>query len=174
MKKGISPSSDAFAHPELEGVSSLAGSLDAGTYRFGIVVSRFNTALTDALLISAVTCLKKHHAQPENIFVVHVPGAFEIPTVLESLAKSGTYNALMALGVVIQGETSHAGVINTEVARSCCDIARRYGVPVIDGVIGAGNLEQAAARATTGEQSRGWYVAQAAVEMADIMARLTK
>jgi 6,7-dimethyl-8-ribityllumazine synthase len=174
MNKGLKHASAAFDTPELEGVMHPEGSPDRGAFSIALVVSLFNTELTDALLVSAVTCLKQKRVKPEKMMVVHVPGAFEIPTVAEQLAKTGDYHAIIALGVVLQGETPHAGIINAEVARALCDIARRYGVPVIDGVVAAGTMEQAAARALTGEHSRGWYAAEAAVEMAEVMALLKK
>jgi len=171
INKGIS---DTFpeAHATFEGIRQVTGSLDAGPYAFAIVVSRFNVELTSALLMASVTCLQKHGAAAERITVVWVPGAFEIPTALELLAAQGTHDALIALGAVIQGETPHAGLINTEVNRSLSEIARRHHVPVIDGVVMTHSMEQAVARCTTGEKSRGWYAAKAAIEMAHVTAAL--
>ncbi len=159
-------------HPAFEGIQQITGTLDASPYSFGLVVSRFNAELTSALLLAAVTCLQKHGAAAERITVVWVPGAFEIPTALELLAEQGEHTALIALGAVIQGETPHAGLINTEVNRSLCEMARRHHRPVIDGVVMTHSMEQAVARCTTGEKSRGWYAAKAAIEMAHITSQL--
>ncbi len=171
MKKGITGELPLDA-PLYEDVRRVTGSWDAGSFAFGVVVSRFNTELTDALLRAAVTCLKEHGAAPARITVVRVPGAFEIPTALELMAAGGQHDALIALGAVIQGETPHAGLITAEVNRALCDIARRYRLPVIDGVVITHTMEQAVARCTTGEQSRGWYAAKAAIEMAHVTSQL--
>ena len=172
MKKGISNTLAASDHPALDDVRQIVGGFDAGGRSFGIVVSRFNPELTDALLVATVTCLKEHGAAPDQITVVRVPGAFELPTVLERMAAEKKYDALIALGAVIQGETPHAGHINAEVNRALCEMARQYSVPVIDGVVMTHTLEQAEARCTTGEKSRGWYAARAAIEMAHVMTQL--
>ncbi len=171
IKKGITDNFDTSDTAQ-DGIRQIAGKLDAAPFTFGLVISRFNPELTNALSDAAVSCLQHYGARPDQITRVRVPGAFEIPTVLEMLAADGTYHALIALGAVIQGETPHAGFINAEVNRALCDIARAYRVPVIDGVVMTHNMEQAMARCTTGEQSRGWYAAKAAIEMAHVTTLL--
>lgn len=171
IEKGITDNPPE-SHPAFEGIRQISGTLDASPYSFGLVVSRFNAELTSALLLAAVSCLQKHGAATERITVIWVPGAFEIPVVLEILASQGRHSALIALGAVIQGETPHAGLINTEVNRSLCEMARRHQLPVIDGVVMTHSLEQAVARCTTGEKSRGWYAAKAAIEMAHVTTQL--
>lgn len=171
IKKGITDELH-LADPAFGDIRRISGSLDAKPFSFGLVASRFNGELTGPLVTAAVACLKKHGATDERITVVHVPGAFEIPTVLEWLAAAGRHDALIALGAVIQGETPHAELINTEVNRAICEIARRYQRPVIDGVVMTHSMDQAVRRCTSGEQSRGWYAAKAAIEMAHVISQL--
>ncbi len=154
------------------GVRQTAGDLGARGLRFALVVSRFNETLTARLAGSALDALAACGAAPGDVEVVWVPGAYEIPFVAERLAADGAFAAVIALGCVIQGETPHAGLVNTEVARGLADIARRHGVPVIDGVVAAHTEAQAVARCTRGPESRGWYAATAAVEMARLCSKL--
>jgi len=144
----------------------IKGKLDAAGLNFGIVVSRFNMDLTGQLLKSAVDCLKKYKAEPKRIEIVWVPGAYEVPLAIEQMAAFGDFDALIALGCVIQGETPHADLINTAVANALLDIGRQNEIAVINEVVGTYNLEQAEARCKCGEQSRGWYAGAAAIEMA--------
>jgi 6,7-dimethyl-8-ribityllumazine synthase len=164
---GASPLRQVFP-----GIVEFEGALDAAPFSFGIAVSRFNGHLTRAMAETAVTCLKKSGAREEQVTLAWVPGSFELPLVLESLAKRGGFSALIGLGVVIQGETPHATLITTEVTHGLARISSAYGVPVIDGVIAALTPAQAEARALGGEGSRGWYAARAAIEMASLMRRL--
>lgn len=150
----------------------ISGDLQAKGLRFGIAVSRFNDLFTKSLLGAAVDGLVRHGADEKDITVVWVPGAFELPAVLKQLASSGKFNALVALGVVIQGATGHADLITKEVAAACARLATETGVPVIDGVIGAQNLEQAMERSGTKQGNRGWSAAEAAIEMAVVMKKL--
>jgi len=163
----------ASAPPDdLGGVRRWRGDLDAAGLRFAIVVSRFNEALTSILCRTAAARLRQRGAAPADIEVFQVPGAFEIPFVVEQLAARRPFDAILALGCVIQGETPHAGLINTTVAAALSEIARRHGVPVIDTVVPALNEAQAAARCSEDENGRGWYAADTAVEMARLAKTL--
>jgi len=153
-------------------MKTITGELQAKGLRFGIAISRFNDLLTKNLLEAAVDGLVRHGAGPDDITVVWVPGAFELPTVLKQLAGSGKFHALIALGVVIQGATGHAEIINRQVASACSQIAMESGVPVIDCVIGAQNIDQAMERAGTKHGNRGWSAAETAIEMAAVMKKL--
>ena len=150
----------------------VVGDIQGGRHRFGIAVSRFNQELTCRLVEDAVRALREAGVADHNLQVVWVPGAYEIPSVLERMAKRGVYSALLAFGAVIQGETQHADFIGREVAHHIVDIARKYAVPVLDGVVVAGSYELAAARCASGPESRGVYVAQAALEMASVFQQL--
>ncbi len=146
---------------------SKAGRLDANGLRFAIVVSRFNEELTEQLEADARECLEENGAKA--IATCQVPGAYEIPVVVNELAKSGKYDALIALGVVVEGETPHAQMIGDSTGISLVDIAREHGVPVINEIVGTRNWEQAVARCTRSRTSRGWYAAEAAIETANIL-----
>jgi len=140
--------------------------------RFGIVVSRFNDFLTKQLVDGAIDCLARHGGDREAVTLVWVPGANELPQAAQLLAKSGKVDAVIALGAVVQGATPHADLINTQVSKALSDLAMRTGVPVINGVVCAGNLEQAIERCGTKAGNKGWNAAQAAIEMANLFAAL--
>jgi len=143
--------------------------LDASELRVAIVVSRFNEELTSQLANDAFQCLEKNGANVPNIGTFHVPGAYEIPVIANELAKSGKFDAIIALGVVVEGETPHAQMIGDSTGIALLDIAREHGVPVINEIVGTRNWEQAVARCTSSETSRGWYAAEAAIETANIL-----
>ncbi len=144
----------------------ITGSLDASGLRFGVVVSRFNGELTDALARCVTEVLQQHGAPPETIDLVRVPGAYEIPVAAEKMAASKRYDALIALGVVIEGETQHAQMIIDTTGRSMLDIACRHRLPVINGIVGARSRVQAEVRCLGGENTRGWHAGLAAIEAA--------
>lgn len=153
-------------------VRQTTGSLEAGGFRFAVAVSRFNDELTHQLANSAVTCLLRNGAAESDVDLFWVPGAYELPALLEQLAGSGQYDALIALGVVIEGETPHAQMINDSTGIALLDIAREHKVPVINEIVGTRNWEQAVARCAGLEGTRGWYAAEAAIEMATLCKRV--
>lgn len=169
MGKGISKTIDPI---DGIGANQVLGSLDASGMRFGIVVARFNDELTNELARSAFQCLEQNGAKPETIDVVRVPGAYEIPVIAEKMASSGNYNALIVLGVVVEGETQHAQMIIDTTGQSLLDIACRHHVPVINEIVGVRTWAQAEARCLGGENTRGWYAAEAAVETARVYKQL--
>jgi len=152
--------------------------------RFAIVVSRFNESITSRLLEGAIGTLTEHGVAEEAIDVAWVPGAFEIPTVANHLAQSGRYRAVICLGAVIRGETSHDRHINRAVSTALAEIGVRCGLPVIFGILTCNTLEQAIARSggdapTTGKDvpearlgNKGVDCAEAALKMVDLMAKL--
>jgi 6,7-dimethyl-8-ribityllumazine synthase len=154
--------------------------------RFAIVVARFNESITTRLLEGAITTLTAHGVSEDRINVAWVPGAFEIPTVAGSMAGSGQYVAVICLGAVIRGETTHDQHINRAVSNALAEIGSHYGLPVIFGLLTCNTLEQAIARsggdaATTGKDqanlivgNKGVDCALAALEMVDLMAKLRK
>lgn len=153
-------------------MKTITGNLDGKNLRVAIVVSRFNQVFTRQLLDGALASLTKHGVADANITVVHVPGAFEIPFALKKLSAAKAADALIALGVVIQGATSHAEIINQAVATACTRIAMEDGIPAIDCIIGAQNSEQAAERCDPAQANRGGYAAEAALEMANLAKQL--
>lgn len=160
------------------------GNVTAPAGRFAIVVSRFNESITSRLLDGAVQTLISHGVAEGAIDVVWVPGAFEIPTVASRLAADGRYVAVICLGAVIRGETTHDQHINQAVSRALAEIGVRYRLPVLFGVLTCNTLEQAIARsggqvATTGKDApdkkignKGIDCAEAALEMVDLMSKL--
>lgn len=149
-----------------------SGQLNATGLRFGIAVSRFNDLFTAQLLKGALDCLERHGAKEEDVSVVWVPGAFELPLAVSRLASSGKFDAVIALGAVIQGATAHASLINSQVARAFSQISLDASVPVIDGVVAAESLDQAIERCGSKAGNRGFSVAQTAIEMASLLRSL--
>ncbi len=148
------------------------GRMEAAGLRFAIVCSRFNEFFTSKLLDGALDCIVRHGGTGENIEVAWSPGSFEIPTIAQRLADSGRYDAVIALGVVIQGATAHAQYVNSEVAKSLAQISLQTGLPVIYGVVTVESLEQAIERSGTKAGNRGGSAAQTAIEMANLMKSL--
>ncbi len=171
IQKGLS-NEFGVVSPELAGVTQTVGSLDAAPFSFCIVASRFNNELTAGLAKAAVSTLIHHGARADAIRIVWVPGAFEIPTLLEECAAQQREHALIALGAVLEGDTPHAAAINAAVSRSLNEIARTYKLPVIDGVVVARTMEQAETRCLGEDGGRGAYAAQAAIEMANVIKAL--
>ena len=149
-----------------------SGQLNAKGLKFGIVISRFNDLFTGQLLKGALDCLARHGADEKNVEIVWVPGAYEQPIALQKLAQAKKHHALIALGTVIQGATSHAGLINAQVARALTQISLDSGIPVIDGIVAAENLDQAIERCGSKSGNRGWSAAQTAIEMASLFQQL--
>jgi 6,7-dimethyl-8-ribityllumazine synthase len=160
------------------------GTTAGGEGRYAIVVARFNESITSRLLDGAVETLRGHGVADERIDVAWTPGAFEIPTVADRLARSGRYAAVICLGAVVRGETTHDQHINRAVSTALCQLGVRYGLPVLFGILTCNTLEQAIARsggqeATTGKDApqarlgnKGVDCALAALEMVDLMAKL--
>jgi 6,7-dimethyl-8-ribityllumazine synthase len=148
------------------------GKLLAEGLRFGIVCSRFNEFFVSKLLEGALDCLRRHGADLAEVEVAWVPGSFEVPFVSQKLAESRRYDAVIALGVVIQGATAHAQFINGEVAKGLAQASSRTGIPVIYGVVTTESIEQAIERSGTKAGNRGASAAATAIEMANLMKQL--
>jgi 6,7-dimethyl-8-ribityllumazine synthase len=148
------------------------GGLSSAGRRFAIVASRFNARVVDPLVAGALDCLRRHGVEPAGIHVVRVPGAWEIPQAAEELAAAGGIDALIALGVVIRGETPHFDYICSACSRGLASVSERHRLPVGFGVLTCDTSEQAQERAGGKAGNKGWEAAQAALEMADLFARL--
>ncbi len=146
----------------------IEGALKGDGKKIAIVVSRFNEFVTTRLLDGAVDGLTRTGVADEDITVVRVPGAFEIPLAAKRLATSGTYQAVVCLGAVIRGETPHFEYISAEAARGIAQASLESNVPVIFGVITTETVEQAMERSGTKDSNRGFEAALAAVEMASL------
>jgi len=140
--------------------------------RFAIVVSRFNELVTERLVSGAVGWLERHDVESSAIDVAWVPGAVEIPVVAKQCAASGKYAAVIAIGAVVRGETSHYDVVCTMVASGVAEASRSTGVPVIFGVLTTDTMEQALDRAGGKAGNKGAEAAAAAIEMANLLAKL--
>ena len=146
--------------------------------RFGIVVSRFNDLITSNLLVGALEGFKECRVNEENLKILKVPGAFEIPQAAKKLCSTGmSIDAVVCLGAVIRGETSHFDYICAEASRGIGQVGLEFNIPVLFGVLTTENLEQAIARSGSGSSNKGRETALAAVEMAKLykeMATLNK
>ena len=140
--------------------------------RFGIVAARYHSRFTDAMLAAATDTLAKAGARPEQIRIVRVPGSFEIPVVISQLAVGRKLDVLMALGVILRGETAHADLIAAAITQRLSEIAVREGVPVIHEVLLLSSLRQARARCLSKTHNRGAEAAHSAIEMAQVMRQL--
>jgi 6,7-dimethyl-8-ribityllumazine synthase len=149
-------------------LSTLEGSINASGKWFAIVVSRFNAFITERLLLSAVDGLVRSGATKDDIDVVRVPGAFEIPLAARKLAETGKYDAVICIGCLLRGDTAHYDVIVNEVTRGIGQSAQETGIPHAFGVLTCENLEQAIDRAGLKMGNKGFEAALAAVEMASL------
>lgn len=140
--------------------------------RFGIVVGRFNELITRPLLLGARDCLVRHGVADDHIEAVWVPGAWEIPGALARLARSGRFDALIALGAVIRGGTPHFDYVAGGVANGVAHLGLHSEQPVVFGVLTVDTIEQAIERAGTKAGNKGWEAALAAIELVDLYARL--
>jgi 6,7-dimethyl-8-ribityllumazine synthase len=156
----------------MSAMNILEGHLQAQGKSFGIVVSRFNSLVTKALLEGARDCLLRHGAQEKDITVVWVPGAGEIPQVLRRLADMKTFHALITLGCVIRGGTPHFEQVVSLVTQGVGEVAMQGNAPVAFGVLTTENLEQALERAGAKAGNKGWDAALAAIEMANLWDKL--
>ncbi len=155
-------------------VPSLDGKLDASGKRFAIVVARFNAFITERLLLSACDGLIRLGAHKQDIDVVRVPGAFEIPSAARALAETGKYDAIICIGCLLRGDTAHYDVIVNEVTRGIGQSAQETGVPHAFGVLTCDTLEQAIDRAGLKMGNKGFEAALAAVEMVSLKEAVSK
>ena len=150
-------------------MKTLEGKLVAKGMRVGIVAARFNEFITSKLLSGALDGLVRHDVREEDIHVAWVPGAFEIPTAAAALAKSGKYDAVICVGAVIRGDTTHYDYVCNEVSKGIAQISLSTGVPVLFGVLTTENIEQALARAGSKAGNKGYDCALSAIEMVNLM-----
>jgi len=137
--------------------------------RIGIVVSRFNEFITSKLLGGALDALKRHNVSTETIDVAWVPGAFEIPLIAQTMVKTGKYDAVIALGAVIRGSTSHYDYVCSEVSKGIANVSLNADIPVMFGVLTTENLEQAIERAGSKAGNKGSECAVGAIEMVNLI-----
>ena len=157
-----------------ERIQVFEGRLDATGLRFGIVAARFNDFIVGRLLDGAVDALVKHGANPQEIEIVRVPGAFEMPLALKKLAASRRYDALIALGCVIRGATPHFDYVAGEASRGIAQAGLAHDIPVGFGLLTVDTIEQAIERAGTKAGNRGADAAMSAIEMASVLRQLER
>ena len=152
--------------------AKISGALSASGLRFAIVVSRFNSFITERLLAAALDALERAGAAAPGMDVVHVPGAFELPLASKKLAQTGKYNALIAIGCILRGETAHYDYVCSETSRGLQLAQMDTGVPVIFCVLTCDTLEQAIDRAGLKGGNKGFEAGLAAIEMAQLSRKL--
>jgi 6,7-dimethyl-8-ribityllumazine synthase len=166
----LSPSQES-GHATME-ANSIEGGLDATGLRFGIAVSRFNSFITERLLSSALDALQRAGAASQNVDVVRVPGAFELPLVSKKLAATALYDALIAIGCILRGETAHYDYVCSETARGLQLAQMDTGVPIIFCVLTCDTLEQAIDRAGLKGGNKGFEAGMGAIEMARLSRKI--
>ena len=148
------------------------GKLVSNQIRMGIVAARFNEFITSKLLGGALDALKRHEIGEEQVEVAWVPGALEIPLIASKMAKSGRYDAIICLGAVIRGSTSHYDYVCSEVSKGIAHVSLESEIPVMFGVLTTDTIEQAIERAGTKAGNKGYDVAVGAVEMVNLIREL--
>ena len=150
----------------------LEGNLVSKGYRIAIVVSRFNEFISGKLLEGAIDCLKRHEVKDEDLTVIWVPGAFEIPMIASEAASDDRYDAVICLGALIRGATPHFDYISSEVTKGIAQVGMTYSKPVIYGVLTTESIEQAIERAGTKAGNKGFSAASAALEMLNLLQEM--
>jgi 6,7-dimethyl-8-ribityllumazine synthase len=150
------------------------GKLDGKDLKFSIVISRFNSFITEKLLEGAIDCLTRHNVNQDDIEVFWVPGSFEIPSMAKKIASLKRSDAIICLGCVIRGETPHFDYIAAEVSKGVAQVSLESGIPVIFGVLTTDTIEQAIERAGTKAGNKGFDAALSAIEMANLFRTVEK
>ena len=151
---------------------TLEGNLVAKGMKVGIVCARFNEFITSKLLSGAMDGLKRHDVSEDDIYVAWVPGAFEIALIASRMAKSGKYDAIICLGAVIRGNTSHYDYVCSEVSKGIASVSLASDIPVMFGVLTTENIEQAIERAGTKAGNKGYDCALGAIEMVNLIREI--
>lgn len=147
----------------------LEGKLEATGLKIAIVISRFNDFISQKLLGGAEDCLTRHGAEQKNITVCWVPGALEIPLLAKKIAQSKKFDAVIALGAVIQGDTPHFDIVAAESAKGIALASLDTGIPIINGILTTNTVDQAVERAGTKSGNKGFAAAQSAIEMVNLL-----
>jgi len=152
-------------------IKELAGDFNAGDAKFGIAVARFNSFVVESLLAGAIDTLQRHGVANESIEIIRVPGAFELPVMVQAMASSGKYNSVIALGAVIRGSTPHFDIVADASAKGLATIALDTGMPIVNGIITTDSIEQAIERSGTKAGNKGAEAAVTAIEMVSLMKK---
>jgi len=155
-------------------MKTFEGKLISKEFKYGIVVTRFNEFITSKLLNGALDALKRHNVKEGEIDIAWVPGAFEIPLIASKLVKTGKYDAVICLGCVIRGNTTHYDYVCSEVSKGIAAISLNHDTPVIFGVLTTENIEQAIERSGTKAGNKGFEAAMSAIEMVSLIKEIEK
>ncbi len=155
-------------------MSVFEGKVVSENIKIGIVTARFNEFITSKLLSGAIDGLERHNVAKNDIDVAWVPGAFEIPLIAKKMAESGKYDAVICLGAVIRGATSHYDYVCNEVSKGVASVSLSSGIPVMFGVVTTENIEQAIERAGTKAGNKGYDCALGAIEMVNLIREINK
>ncbi|MBI5461616.1 MAG: 6,7-dimethyl-8-ribityllumazine synthase [Gammaproteobacteria bacterium] len=153
-------------------MTEIEGQLQVRGARIALLVARFNSFVVESLLAGAVDCLKRHGADEQDMTVVRVPGAFEMPLVAKQLAAAKKYDAIIALGAVIRGGTPHFEYVAGECTKGLASVGMEFNIPIAFGVLTVDSIEQAIERAGTKAGNKGVEAAMSAIEMIDLLKRL--
>ncbi|MES9839193.1 MAG: 6,7-dimethyl-8-ribityllumazine synthase [Candidatus Thiodiazotropha endolucinida] len=153
-------------------IKTIEGAMSVEKARFCLVVARFNSFIVESLLGGAVDTLKRHGASEDDITLVRVPGAFEMPLALEKLAAKGEYDAIIALGAVIRGGTPHFDYVAGECVKGMAQVMLKHGVPIAFGVLTVDTIEQAIERAGTKAGNKGAEATLSAIEMVNLLRQI--
>ena len=153
-------------------INRIEGELNYSEGRFAIVTARFNSFIVDSLEAGALDTFKRHGVPNENVTVIKVPGAYEMPVAVQKLAQSGNYDAIIGLGAVIRGSTPHFDFVAGEASKGLASVALDHGVPVIFGILTTDTIEQAIERAGTKAGNKGSEAAASAIEMVNLLNKI--
>jgi 6,7-dimethyl-8-ribityllumazine synthase len=153
-------------------MQTIEGEINIKGKKFAIILSRFNEFIGAQLLDGAMDCFKKQGVNENDITLIKVPGAFEIPLTAEKIGETGHFSAIICLGAIIRGDTPHFEYISESTSAGIQQVSLKYGIPVIFGVLTTNNVEQAIERASTSKMNKGWDAAMAAIEMANLMDKI--
>jgi len=155
----------------LSNIKELAGDFNPGNAKFAIAVARFNSFIVESLLEGAVDALQRHGVDDASIEIVRVPGAFELPVMVQAMAESEKYDSVIALGAVIRGSTPHFDIVADASAKGLSTIALDTGMPIINGILTTDSIEQAIERAGTKAGNKGAEAAVTAIEMVSLLKK---
>ena len=153
-------------------VKTVEGKLSADKMRFGLIAPRFNSFIVEQLVAGAIDAIVRHGGKEEDVTIVRVPGSFEIPLAAQSMAQSKKFDAVVALGAVIRGSTSHYDLVCSEAAKGIAKASMDSGIPVLFGVVTTDSIEQAIERAGTKAGNKGFDAAVGAIEMVGVLRAL--
>ena len=156
----------------MSSIKEVAGDFNPGKARFGIAVARFNSFIVESLVEGAIDTLQRHGVADEDIEIVRVPGAFELPVLVQAMANTGKYESVIALGAVIRGSTPHFDIVADASAKGLATIALDTGLPIVNGILTTDSIEQAIERAGTKAGNKGAEAAVTAIEMSSLMSKL--